>query len=136
MRNGVRTFRFPLQNQEGRGGTVELITVAVLIFIFISIAIPKLHSLFEVAERTAARNLESGFTTSALLEKPKRSVEGKKAEYPRDVPELLSIADVNSVDITINGHQFDAPLNSNPHTFEYDPNKGLVKEIPKRQEKP
>lgn len=132
MKNVAWIFQFPLKNQEGRGGTVELITVAVLIFIFISIAIPRLHSLFEVAEKTAARNLESGFTASALLEKPKRSVEGRKAEYPRDVPELLSIADVNSVDITINGRQFDAPLNNNPHRFEYDPNEGLVTELHNR----
>lgn len=99
-------------------------------------AAPRLHSLFGVAERIAARNIETGLTQTAWLEKPKRAVEGKKAEYPYDAAELISLADVNSIEFTINADQFQGDINHNIHTWEYNRKKGTVKELKDLLEEP
>ena len=70
-------YRDLWNDQTGKGGAVELIAVAVLICVFLAVAAPRFHSLFEAAERTAAKQVATGLTQTAWLEKPKRAVEGK-----------------------------------------------------------
>jgi hypothetical protein len=123
-------------NQGGRGGTVELIAVALLVCVFLGVAAPRFHALFSVAERTAAKQIEVGMTQTAWLEKPKRAVQGKKPEFPYDAAELISIADVNSIEFTVNADRFQGEINHNLHTWEYSRKKGTVKELKNLTEKP